>query len=74
MTAKNVLGRGVGALLPEEGNEEEQKYFYCDIEKISPNPSQPRSYFDEEKLRQLLFGEAKNHVIHSQAGRPKLLI
>ena len=28
----------------------------------------------EEKLRQLLFGEAKNHVIHSQAGRPKLLI
>ena len=53
MTIKNVLGRGVGALLPEEAAGVEEKYFLCDIEKIHANPNQPRSYFDEEKLRQL---------------------
>jgi ParB family chromosome partitioning protein len=47
--AKNVLGRGVSALLPEENSEIEEKYFVCDIDKIVPNPHQPRSYFDAEK-------------------------
>lgn len=51
--AKNVLGRGVGALLPEEGQEEADRFFMCDIEKISANPQQPRSHFDAEKLQQL---------------------
>ena len=51
--AKSVLGRGVGALLSEESLDEEEKYFVCDIEKIVPNPHQPRSYFDPEKLQQL---------------------
>ena len=51
--AKNVLGRGVGALLPEDDLEGDEKYFTCDIDKIVPNPHQPRSYFDPEKLQQL---------------------
>lgn len=50
---KNVLGRGVGALLPEDSQEEDDKFFMCDIDKISPNPEQPRSYFDADKLQQL---------------------
>jgi ParB family transcriptional regulator, chromosome partitioning protein len=53
MTSKNVLGRGVGALLPLDGPEEESKFFMCDIDKISPNPNQPRNYFDADKLQQL---------------------
>ncbi|MDX9833871.1 MAG: ParB/RepB/Spo0J family partition protein [Desulfobulbus sp.] len=53
MSAKNVLGRGVGALLPEDLSEAEERFFLCDIEKISANAHQPRSYFDEEKLQQL---------------------
>ena len=53
MSTKNVLGRGVGALLPEDVAETEEKFFLCDIEKISANPHQPRSYFDEDKLQQL---------------------
>ena len=53
MSTKNVLGRGVGALLPEDAAEAEEKFFLCDIEKISANPHQPRSYFDEDKLQQL---------------------
>jgi len=51
--AKNVLGRGVGALLPEDSLEEADRFFMCDIEKISANPNQPRSHFDAEKLQQL---------------------
>ena len=53
MSTKNVLGRGVGALLPEDAAEAEEKFFLCDIDKISANPHQPRSYFDEDKLQQL---------------------
>lgn len=50
---KNVLGRGVGALLPEDSLDGEDKFFMCDIDKISPNPHQPRSHFDADKLQQL---------------------
>jgi len=50
---KNVLGRGVGALLPEENLENEDRFFMCDIEKITANPQQPRSHFDTKKLQQL---------------------
>jgi len=53
MSKKSVLGRGVGALLPTDIADEEERFFMCDIEKIDPNPNQPRSYFDEEKLAQL---------------------
>jgi len=49
---KNVLGRGVGALLPEELDEAD-RFFMCDIDKISANPHQPRSHFDADKLQQL---------------------
>ena len=31
----------------------EEKFFSCDIDKIEPNPQQPRSYFDPEKLQEL---------------------
>nr|WP_320010777.1 ParB/RepB/Spo0J family partition protein [uncultured Desulfobulbus sp.] len=51
--AKSVLGRGVGALLSEESLDEDEKYFLCDIDKIVPNPHQPRGYFDPEKLQEL---------------------
>lgn len=53
MIVKNVLGRGVGALLPEDNQETEDRFFMCDVDKISPNPNQPRSYFDTDKLQQL---------------------
>ncbi len=54
MSSKKALGRGVGALLPEELTlEEEERFFLCDIDKIDANPNQPRSYFDEDKLNQL---------------------
>jgi ParB family chromosome partitioning protein len=61
--AKNVLGRGVGALLPEDDHGEADKFFMCDIDKISPNPNQPRSYFDADKLQQLADSIGEKGVI-----------
>ncbi|RWX51356.1 chromosome partitioning protein, ParB family [Candidatus Electrothrix marina] len=54
MSSNNVLGRGVAALLPDDLSlDEESRFFLCDIDKIEANPHQPRSNFDEEKLKQL---------------------
>lgn len=54
MSSKTVLGRGVGALLPDASEDElEERYFLCDIDKIQPNPNQPRVFFDTEKLQEL---------------------
>lgn len=50
-TKKTGLGQGVGLLFPEE--EENGKYFECDIDKIIPNQQQPRNYFEEEGLDEL---------------------
>lgn len=35
------------------GYEEEGSVFHLDIEKVKPNPYQPRKEFDEEKLQEL---------------------
>jgi ParB family transcriptional regulator, chromosome partitioning protein len=54
MSTKRVaLGKGLGALIPEIGPGESKRLFYCGIEEIIPNRSQPRKYFDESKLQEL---------------------
>jgi ParB family chromosome partitioning protein len=64
MNAKSVLGRGVGALLPEDlTGTGEEKFFQCDIDKIEPNPEQPRKHFDEERLQRLAESIAEKGVI-----------
>jgi ParB family chromosome partitioning protein len=85
MAAKNVLGRGVGALLPDEAESDAERFFLCDIDKIRPNPHQPRSYFDPEKLGELaesirdrgviqplLVTRAKGNRYHLIAGERRL--
>lgn len=54
MEKQSVLGRGVGALLSEELPQEgEERFFLCDIDKIKPNPNQPRKNFDQKQLQNL---------------------
>jgi ParB family chromosome partitioning protein len=48
-----ALGKGLGALLPEFGQAEAKTLFYCGIEEIFPNRSQPRKHFDESKIEEL---------------------
>jgi ParB family transcriptional regulator, chromosome partitioning protein len=52
-TKRMALGKGLGALLPEIGQEDSQRFLYCGIEEIIPNRSQPRKHFDESKLQEL---------------------
>jgi len=52
-TKRIALGKGLGALIPEFGQEESRTILYCGIEEIVPNRSQPRKYFDESKLQAL---------------------
>jgi ParB family chromosome partitioning protein len=64
MSVKSVLGRGVGALLPEDQTDNGgEKFFYCDIDKIEPNPDQPRKHFDQDKLQMLAESIADKGVI-----------
>jgi len=51
MVKMKGLGRGVDLLFNQE--QDEEKYFSCEIEKIIPNQFQPRSHFDKESLGEL---------------------
>ena len=53
VTKRVALGKGLGALIPEFGKDESKTLFYCGIEEIVPNRSQPRKHFDESKLQEL---------------------
>jgi ParB family transcriptional regulator, chromosome partitioning protein len=54
--ARRALGRGLDALLPappSAAGAPERSAFYCPVEKIAPQPGQPRQYFDAEELDEL---------------------
>ncbi len=60
--AKNVLGRGLSALMPEQGNNGEE-LIEIDLDLIKPNAEQPRTRFTEEKLEELAQSIRENGVI-----------
>jgi ParB family transcriptional regulator, chromosome partitioning protein len=47
---KKALGKGLGALIPNVDYDTRGEILEIPIERVFPNPSQPRKYFDEEKL------------------------
>lgn len=54
MKEKRGLGKGLSALLlPRREEERREEIMDVEVEKIKTNPYQPRSAFDEEKLREL---------------------
>jgi ParB family chromosome partitioning protein len=59
LNKKKVLGRGLGALIGEASVERatpaatRDKFFYCPIAEINPNPTQPRKFFEETALAEL---------------------
>ena len=51
---KKALGKGLGAFIPEEfGILKEDRYAEVEIEKIRPNPRQPRTLFDDISIDDL---------------------
>ena len=57
MTARQALGKGLGALIPEKGAPEAEgrkALQMCGSEEIQPNPFQPRKSFSVEPLQELV--------------------
>src|SRR5687768_16772465 len=50
-----ALGRGLSALIPDAAADTapRDKAFELDVDRLTPNPQQPRSVFDETKLEEL---------------------
>jgi len=67
---KKVLGRGLGALIPEVKRAETPATNEIDIARIDPNPSQPRMVFDEARLEELAVSIRENGVITPVLVRP----
>jgi ParB family chromosome partitioning protein len=66
---KKVLGRGLGALIPEaEANTPSTTEI--DIDRITPNPDQPRIKIDDHKLDELASSIRTNGVLQPILVRP----
>ncbi len=64
MSSRKALGRGLGALLPTEDEKSENAgILMAPVDKISPNPLQPRSKFNPEKLQELADSIAEHGLI-----------
>ena len=57
MIARQALGKGLGALIPEQPSSEfegKKVFGTCGIEEIKPNPLQPRKAFADAQLQELV--------------------
>lgn len=71
MARRSGLGRGLGALIPEEAEEELGAAFrVIPIDTIVPNPFQPREEFDEALLASLTDSIAEVGVLQPLLVRP----
>jgi ParB family transcriptional regulator, chromosome partitioning protein len=66
---KKVLGRGLGALIPEVKRPDAPSN-EIDIDRVVPNPSQPRLFFDEARLEELTTSIRENGVLQPILVRP----
>ncbi|MBA1334739.1 MAG: Chromosome (plasmid) partitioning protein ParB [Firmicutes bacterium] len=61
--AKQRLGRGLNALIPEIPDEVEQGVQEVEITAITPNRNQPRQNFDKEKLEELAQSISQHGIV-----------
>ncbi len=67
---KKALGRGLDALIPEVKPTAEVPANEIDIDRITPNPNQPRLKFDEERLEELAASIRENGILQPILVRP----
>jgi ParB family chromosome partitioning protein len=72
MSRASGLGKGLDALLPDSGTDRGKGGMeMCPIDRISPNPFQPRKDIDEAPLRELADSIRENGVIQPLVVREK---
>lgn len=70
--AKKALGRGLGALIPNQGGSmAPREYFSCALDKIEPAEIQPRKRFDPEALQDLATSIKESGLIQPLVVREK---
>ncbi|HVR42958.1 MAG TPA: ParB/RepB/Spo0J family partition protein [Thermoanaerobaculia bacterium] len=60
---KKVLGRGLSALIPSKESGKGAAVLELDLERIDPNPLQPRKHFDESLLGELAASIREHGVV-----------
>ncbi|MCA1796844.1 MAG: ParB/RepB/Spo0J family partition protein [Geobacteraceae bacterium] len=63
MVKRPALGKGMGALLDSAAQSGRGQYFLCPIEELRPHDNQPRKYFDEAKMDELVESIKQKGVI-----------
>ena len=63
MAKRPALGKGMGALLSAATPDNAGKYFVCAIEELQPHTQQPRKFFDDEKMEELVASIKEKGVI-----------
>jgi ParB family chromosome partitioning protein len=65
MAERKVLGKGLGALIPDINNglEPGERSLSCNIDDIQVNPHQPRTVFNQEKLAELAHSIKEKGII-----------
>ncbi|OEU75448.1 MAG: chromosome partitioning protein ParB [Desulfuromonadales bacterium C00003068] len=63
MAKRPALGKGIGALLTSASEDDGRKYFLCPIEELRPHDQQPRKYFDDTKMTELVASVREKGII-----------
>lgn len=72
MARRSGLGRGLGALIPNEAvGDRKATFLEIPVSDIEPNPHQPRTHFDEETLVTLTASVRELGVLQPVLVRPK---
>jgi len=68
--SKKVLGKGIGALLGDEGEIDQALVTEVPVSALTPNPQQPRRDFDEGTLRELADSIRQKGVLQPVLAEP----
>lgn len=68
---KRALGKGLSALIPGRAEEKEERVSYVSLERIKPNPYQPRENFGQKKLEELISSIKEKGVLQPVLVRHK---
>ncbi|MGE5197066.1 MAG: ParB/RepB/Spo0J family partition protein [Deltaproteobacteria bacterium] len=60
---RKALGKGISALIPEKESDNQDKTTSVKLELIRPNPFQPREYFDNQSLEELIQSVREKGII-----------
>ncbi|AJF07816.1 ParB/RepB/Spo0J family partition protein [Geoalkalibacter subterraneus] len=63
MAKRPALGRGMGALLGSAAQATDKKFFLCPLTDLRPHSDQPRKFFDDAKMEELVASVREKGII-----------